>query len=295
MMRSRDFLLLMGVCLIWALNVIIGKIMLSTYAIPPFYYAAIRFLGVAAVLSPLLRPIPQRIGQVVLVGILVGAGHFGFLFLGLSATSPSSAAIVLQLAIPLTAMLSVAFLGERISSVRILGIALALAGVISVIWNPEEMTASIGLVAIMISTSALAVGGIFLKRLPAIAPLKLQAWVGLVSWAPLAVASWRWETAQITTSLNGGYAFIAATLFSVLIVTIMAHTTYFSLLQRYDASMIVPLTLAMPIMTILLDVAFVGGHLGWRTIAGSVIALGGVLITLKAQPSARRGPVPSET
>ncbi|MCM2476355.1 DMT family transporter [Rhizobium sp. CG5] len=294
-MRYRDFLLLMGVCLIWSLNVIIGKIMLSTYAIPPFYYAAIRFLGVAAVLAPLLRPIPKRISQVVLVGLLVGAGHFGFLFLGLSAASPSSAAIVLQLGIPLTALLSVVFLGERISSLRILGIALALAGVISVIWNPAEMTASIGLVAIVISTSALAIGGIFLKRLPTITPLRLQAWVGLVSWAPLALASWIWESGQVTTSLNGGYAFIAATLFSVLIVTVMAHTTYFGLLQRYDASMLVPLTLAMPIMTMLLDVLFVGGHLGWHTIVGSAIALSGVLITLKAQPSVRRGPVPSET
>lgn len=294
-MRYRDFFLLMGVCLIWSLNVIIGKIMLSTYAIPPFYYASIRFLGVAVVLSPLLRPIPRSIGQVTLVGLLVGGAHFGFLFLGLATASPSSAAIVLQLGIPLTAVLSVVFLGERITGLRIAGIALALAGVISVIWNPEQMTASLGLVAIVISTSALAIGGILLKRLPPIAPLKLQAWVGLVSWAPLALVSWCWETAQVTTSLNGGYAFIAATLFSVLIVTVMAHTAYFSLLQRYDASMLVPLTLAMPIMTILLDVVLVGGHLDIRTLAGSLIALAGVLITLKAQPSVRRIPIPSQT
>jgi drug/metabolite transporter (DMT)-like permease len=116
-----------------------------------------------------------------------------------------------------------------------------------------------------------------------------------VSWAPLALASWQWETAQITTSLNAGYVFIAAMLFSVLIVTAMAHTAYFSLLQRYDASMLVPLTLAMPIMTILLDIVFVGGHLSLGTLAGSLIALTGVLITLKAQPSARRILVPSET
>ncbi|CAH0340935.1 EamA family transporter [Rhizobium sp. CECT 9324] len=294
-MRYRDFLVLMGVCLIWSLNVIIGKVMLSSYDIPPFYYAGIRFLGVAIVLSPLLRPIPQRIGQVALVGLLVGASHFGFLFLGLSAASPSSAAIVLQLGIPLTAMLSVIFLGERISSLRITGIALALAGVIAVMWNPEQMTASIGLVAIVISTSSLAVGGIFLKRLPPIAPLKLQAWVGLVSWVPLLLASWQLEAGQITTSLDGGYVFLAATLFSVLVVTVIAHTAYFGLLQRYEASMIAPLTLAMPIMTILLDVLLIGGHLSLRTIAGSTVALAGVLITLKAQPPARRDPVPSQT
>ncbi|NSY10182.1 DMT family transporter [Agrobacterium tumefaciens] len=146
-MRYRDFLLLMGVCFIWALNVIVGKVMLSDYAVPPFYDAAIRFFGVAIVLSPLLRPVPQRVLQVVL---LVGANLFRFLFLGLSAASALSAAIVLQLGIPLTAMLSVLFLGEQISAMRMAGIVGALSGVITVMWNPGNMAASIGLVAIEI-------------------------------------------------------------------------------------------------------------------------------------------------
>lgn len=280
-MRLRDFLLLMSVCLIWALNVIIGKIVLTHYAVPPFYYAGVRFLGVALILSPLLRNVPKQLGRVLCVGFLVGAAHFGLLFVGLTAATPSSAAIVLQLGIPLTAVLSVVFLGEKISTQRAAGIAIAFVGVVTVIWNPAEMKASLGLLAVVGSTASIASGSILLKRLDPIHPLRLQAWVAIASFAPLIFGSAVMESGQIATTVAGGWAFIAASLFSILIVTLVAHTLYFSLLQRYPASVVAPLTLAMPIMTIFLGAALTGDTFTHRTILGSILALGGVLITLK--------------
>lgn len=273
----------MSVCLIWALNVIIGKIVLTHYAVPPFYYAGIRFLGVALVLSPLLRSVPEQIVRVLCVGFLLGAVHFGLLFLGLAAATPSSAAIVLQLGIPLTTILSVVFLGEFVSRQRVVGIALAFAGVVAVIWNPVEMKASLGLLAVVGSTVSLAVGSILLKRLDPIHPLRLQAWVAIASFAPLMLGSAVIERGQMASSVAGGWVFVLATLFSILVVTVVASTLYFGLLQRYQASVVAPLTLAMPIMTIFLGVFLTGDTLGLRTILGSIVALGGVLITLKAR------------
>lgn len=280
-MRVFDFFLLMFVCLIWALNIIVGKVMLSSYGIPPLYYAGIRFLGVAIVLFPLFRTIPAQLGRVAVVGVLVGASHFALMFIGLQAASPSSASIVLQLGIPMTAILSVVFLGEYLAPLRFFGIAVAFAGVVIVIWNPDEMKASMGLLAIVGSTASIAAGSVLLKKIKAINPIRLQAWVGLVSFAPLLLLSAIFETGQMETSVNGGYAFLAALAFSVLIVTVMAHTTYFSLLQRYDASMIAPLTLAMPVMSISLGVMLTGDTLTPRIMAGSVLCLAGVALVLK--------------
>lgn len=282
-MRLRDFLLLMTVCLIWALNVIIGKIVLTRYAVPPFYYAGIRFMGVALILSPLLRPLPSKLMGILGVGVLVGAAHFGLLFLGLTAATPSSAAIVLQFGIPLTALLSVLFLGERISRQRAAGIAIAFAGVVTVIWNPAEMKASLGLLAVVGSTISIAVGSILLKRLDPIHPLRLQAWVAVASCGPLMLGSAMLEDGQLTGSLAGGWVFILATLFAIFIVTMVAHTLYFSLLQRYPASIIAPLTLAMPIITILLGTILTGDTLRQQTIIGSIVALCGVLLTLRVK------------
>lgn len=288
-MRVLDFILMMFVCLIWALNIIVGKVMLTTYGIPPIYYAAIRFLGVAVVLAPLLRPVPQQLGRIAIVGLLVGAGHFALMFIGLQFATPSSAAIVLQFGIPMTTILSVIFLGERLTSLRFAGIGIAFAGVMVVVWNPDEAKASIGLVAIVGSTASIAIGSVLLKKLKPIHPLRLQAWVALVSWAPLALLSALFETRQVEASMVGGYAFLAAAAFSVLIVTVVAHTAYFSLLQRYDASMIAPLTLAMPVMSITLGVMLIGDPLTLQVIAGSVLCLTGVALVLKGGRRRRGG------
>ncbi|MCB4768818.1 DMT family transporter [Ancylobacter sp. Lp-2] len=287
-MRRADFLLLMFVCFIWAVNVVIGKLVFVHMAVPPIYYAAIRFLLVAGVLAPLLRPLPEQLGRIAIVALLVGAGHFGLLFLGLTASTPSSAAIVLQLGIPFTAILSVTVLRERTTTKAVVGTVVALAGVLVVIWNPDEMRASIGLLAIVGSTLSLSVGSILLKRLRHIEPLRLQAWVGVISWLPLALASLTLESNQLATSLDGGWLFLAALVFSVVVVTVWAHTSYYGLLRRYDANLIAPLTLAMPIITVALGVLITGDAVGPRQIAGSVVALAGVALVLTGRPAPLR-------
>lgn len=292
-MRFRDLALLMLVFFIWAANVVIGKIVLTTMAIPPFYYASVRFIIVALALSPLLLPLPKQLGRILLVGLFVGCGHFGLLFLGLATSSPSSAAIVMQFGVPLTAILSVIFLKERISALRAFGIFIALAGVIIVVWNPAGLDASVGLLAVLASITSLSVGAILLKKLDPISPLRLQAWVGLVSFGPLAIASAFLENNQWQNSLLGGWAFVAALLFSAFVVTAWAHTTYFALLQKYEANLIAPLTLAMPIMTIGLGVAFTGDRIDARMLLGSALAIFGIAIVLLGQRFSRRIAVPA--
>lgn len=42
-MQFRDFLILVGVCLIWAMNNVISKIVVAGWHVPPLLYAALRF------------------------------------------------------------------------------------------------------------------------------------------------------------------------------------------------------------------------------------------------------------
>ncbi len=288
-MKPKDFLLLMAICLVWAGNLIVSKIVLSDMAVPPFFYAAIRFLVVAVVLAPMLRPFPRQFGWVVLVGLLMGAGHFGILFYGLATSSPSSASIVLQFGIPFTAILSVIILGERITPQRLAGIVISVAGVIMVIWDPRGFHASVGLIFVLISALSLSLGGVLLKTLFGIRPLNLQSWVALVSCVPLGLASLVLEHDQAVTSLRGGWMLLGAILFSAFVVTAWSHTKYFGLLQRYEANFIAPITLAMPLMAMAMGVLFLGDHIDARIVAGTVVAISGILLVLLG----RRKPLPA--
>jgi drug/metabolite transporter (DMT)-like permease len=277
-MSLRDFALLSGVCLVWALNNIVSKQLISDQHVPPMLYAAARFAIVAGVLVPWLFPIPRPLWRVVLVGVLMGGGSFSLLFLGLKTATPSSATIVGQLGLPVTTVLSVLMLGETVRWPRLLGIALTFAGVVIVIWDPAGFSASTGLMYVAAGAVASSFGAVLMKQVEGVRPLQLQAWVGLSSLAPVAVLSAWLEPGGVEAAWSAGWVFAAGVLFSALLVSIGAHTIYYALIQRYEANLIAPLTLMVPLDTIALGVAITHDPFGPRLAFGSALALSGVLV-----------------
>ncbi len=277
-MRPRDFLMLVAVCLTWGLSNVISKIVVGQWQVPPLFFAAVRFAVVVAVTWPWLRPMPRPAWRIVAVGLLMGGGNFALLFIGLQTASPSAAAVVVQLGVPITTLLSVVMLGERIHWRRGLGIALTLAGVLLVVWHPGGVAMSTGLWFIVACAAAGSLGAILMKQMDNVAPLRFQAWVALVSCLPLAATSALVERGQAAAALAAGWPFVAAVLFSALIVSLLAHTAYYALIARYEANLIAPLTLMTPLATIGFGVTFTGDRLDARMIAGTALALSGVLI-----------------
>jgi drug/metabolite transporter (DMT)-like permease len=283
-MRPLDLLLYAGVCLIWALNLIISRYLFTEFGIPPIFYAAARFLIVAIVLFRVFRPLPRPLAPILLIGFLMGTIHFGLMFLGLANAPSSTVSIVLQMAIPSTAVLSVLLLGERIGVTRGVGIALALGGVVFVMWNGEGIGLSIGLLYALVSAVAVALASVLLKRQTGIKPLTMQGWTALVSFPPLIAYSLIAEGRPIETSLAIGWPFLAGLAFSVVLVTLMATTLYLGLLQRYPASIIAPLGLMMPLMAVAMGVVLLGEPFDLRMGVGAAIALLGLLLVLRKQP-----------
>jgi len=276
-MTLRDFFLLVGVCLIWGMSNVLSKLVVGNWHIPPLFFAAVRFAIVLAATLPWLRPVPRPLWRIFAVGLLIGAGNFALLFIGLQSASPSSAAVVIQAGVPITTLLSIAMLGERIHWRRALGITLTLAGVLVVVWHPG-LALSRGLLFVLAAAFSGSLGAIMMKQMEAIAPLRFQAWVGLTAVIPLSIASALTEQGQWAASLAAGWPFVAALLFSALVVSVGAHTAYYGLIARYEANLLAPLTLITPLSTIALGVLITGDTLDMRTIAGSAIALIGVLI-----------------
>lgn len=279
-MLPSDVAALIGICFIWAINVVLGRIIIADLGTPPLLYAFLRFAVVAVLLHRFLLPLPRPFGRMIVVGTLMGAGHFGLLFLGLQHASPSTTAIVVQFGIPATAVLSVWLLGERMSRQRVVGTAMAFAGVVIVMWTPGALVASSGAGFVLASALSLSLGSILMKGMPKIAPMRLQAWVSVISLAPLALLSGVTEAAPLSHVASGGWALASAVAFSAIVVTIIAHTGYYRLLQLYDANLVAPLTLMMPVMTVGLGIMFTGDQVGLRMLEGSVLALGGVAVIL---------------
>ncbi len=277
-MSLRDFGLLVLVCLLWASNNIISKYVVSYLEAPPLFYAAVRFVVVVLVVFPWLFPMPRPAWRMVLVGLLMGGGNFALLFVGLKTATPSAAAVVSQLGVPITTLLSMLMLGERIRWRRGLGIALTLAGALAVMWDPHGFALSTGLMFVVAAAFAGSLGAVMMKQMGGVKPLQFQAWVGLSSMLPLILLSVLFEPGQLEAGIAAGLQFWAAAVYSGLVVSVGAHTLYYGLIQRYEATLISPLTLMTPLATIFLGVALLGDPFGPRMVLGTALALVGVLI-----------------
>jgi O-acetylserine/cysteine efflux transporter len=277
-MSPRHFALLTAMCLIWAANNVLSKYVVSTLEVPPLFYAAARFAILAVLLVPFLRPAPRPIWRLVLTALLMGGGNFALMFVGLKASTPSAVSVVFQLGMPMTVLLSVLFLHERIGLWRGFGIALTFSGVVTVIWNPQGLQFSNGLLLVAAATFMSSLGAVMTKQIEGMRPLTFQAWVGFSSVWPLAALSAWLEPGQVAIGFQAGWPFLGALLFSALIVSLLAHTTYVMLLQRYEANLIAALTLMTPLITIGMGVVLLGDPFGPRMAIGSALAMGGVLI-----------------
>jgi O-acetylserine/cysteine efflux transporter len=277
-MPARDFALLFTCCFFWGVNLVMTRWIVTDYDIPPLFFAAIRFLGVALLLVPFLRPVPAHLGTLFLVAMLIGSINFGLLFLGLANAEVSAAAVTGQLGVPLSTLMSMVFLGERIGWRRGLGIALAFAGVIVIAFDPSTFSVSAGLVYIFLAALLGSAGGIIMKRMPAMPALNMQAWVGLFSFAPLFAISGLMETGQADAYLAGGWTVWLASLFAILGVSIFAHSAFYTLLKRYDVSLLSPLTLMTPLWGVILGVSLLGEPFTWKLVLGGAVSLAGVFL-----------------
>ena len=285
-MTWRHFGVFLLVNLAWASNTIVSKFAVSTLGMPPLFYTGARFGLVAAMLAPWLFPLPAHFLRLAVVGLLVGGFNFGLFFTGLQTADASSATIVGQIGVPLTLLLSVGILGESIGWRRGLGIILAIGGAAIVTWDPHGFTMSFGLLMVAASAFCLALGSVLAKQMPHIGPLQFQAWVGLISFVPLAIASGIFEHAELAAAENPGWKLLAATFYSAGVGSVFGFAAYYSLLQKYEANLVVPLTLLTPLMTIGLSMIIFGDTLDLRTLLGAGLALAGVLVIV-----VRRGSV----
>jgi len=273
----RALMVMMFCNVVWALNVVVSKVAIADLGTPPLFYAFLRSVIVAVVLIPLLRPLPAKLWQVLLVGLAISGGSFALLFMGLATASPSAAGVVSLTGAPMTVLFAILFLGERVRWRRGLGIGLAFGGVLFAMAGDNQMETSTGLLLVFVSAVVGALGSVFVKRLE-LPSIRLQAWAAIASVAVLLPLTAMMESGQVAALAAAPWEVAACLFFAAIIVSIGAHTAYYRLQQQHDANLVVPLTLFTPILTILFGAWLTGDAIGGRLIAGGAIALLGVAI-----------------
>jgi len=284
-MSLREFCVLMLICTIWGLHFVVMKFTIVDMNVPPLFYAALRVTCLALILLPFLKWHTGQMKAVLIGGIGFGALNYAFMFPALQLTTASAAAIAIELYMPFSIILSVLILGERIGIWRISGAALAFLGVVLIgLGAPTEEAGSgfvLGIVFMACAAMAEAVGAISVKSVKSVGPLQLLVWFGIVGSCVLWPLTLILEDQQMSafapeTRVNFGLAL----LYSVGLVSLVAHGSYYWLLQRLPIHTVAPSGLMTTLIGVAAGILILGESPTPILFFGTVITLSGIIIIL---------------
>ncbi len=291
-MPAAHFVLLLFICLIWAGNFLAAAYAVSELA--PITFTVLRFALVLVLMLPLLRiPARDQWGRLLACCWTMGAIHFGLVFLALGRSEDiSSVALLMQVYIPMSTVLAVLLLGERIGWRTTTGIAIAFGGVLVMGLDPLVLAQLDVLLLVLSSALFLAFGTILMRSLKGIGVLSFQAWNAALSLPPLLLlALWLEQPGEVIRASLAMPQVWLAVAYSAIGSSIIGHGGFYWLIQRHEVNRVTPYLLLVPVLSVLLGVLVWGDRPGPRLLCGGGLVLAGVLwITLRAR--FRRRPTP---
>ena len=244
-------------------------------AVPPMWIA-MRIMGQRL-------PSSTRVwGLLAVVGALNCALPFTLFFWGQQYLD-SGYASILNATTPLWGVLTAHFLtsDEKATSARTIGVLTGMAGIIVMV-GPEAMKGLsnnlLAQIACVISTVFYSLAAIYGRRLSqtTLTPMAVatgQTVMAAVVMIPIVLLvdqPWTMSTPRLDATLAG--------LTLALLSTALAYTLYFRLIDRAGASNAQLVAFLMPILAVILGIAFLGEHLNQGQIIGAVLIAFGLVI-----------------
>ncbi|WP_330251118.1 EamA family transporter [Nocardia sp. NBC_00565] len=289
-MTNRDRLLGLTVVLLWGLNFIAIRVGLDHF--PPLFFAALRF-AVIAVPVMFFVPRPQvPLRWLLLYGIGFGILQFAFLFTAMRTGMPTGlASLVLQSSAPFTVVLGALFLRERLRATQLLGIAVAVAGIMVIGLDRAQHAALRPVLLTLAGGLGWAFGNIGSRLATAsdgVNPLHLTLWMAVVPPIPMFALSALTEGpttglhALTDVSSPSGWHALLGLAYIVALATIVGSGLWTYLMSRYPASTVAPMSLLVPVVGILAAWAVFGEQPTPLSLIGGLIVIGGAFAATTA-------------
>lgn len=282
-LRSPELAAIAAVILIWGLNNAFTKHVVEH--LPPLTAAATRFAITLIALAPFLRLPTDKWRMLILVALVSGPLHFGLIFIGYAlAGDLAPIAIMLQLWIPFTALLSVVMLRERLGVLRLLGLCTAFGGVAVMGFDPRVMAHAEAIPFLVGGSFLWALAAVLSRKAGGLPPLRLQAWIALFTSCVLGVATAFADGPRAAAALASASGQVwVFQLFAALASGVGANGLMYWLLGRVEASRTTPYMLMTPVVTIIAGIVLFGDRITGLILAGGMTALGGVALVALAE------------
>ncbi|GHD45807.1 EamA family transporter [Streptomyces galbus] len=288
-MRPAHLLLAVLVAAVWGVNFTVIEIGLGHF--PPLLFSALRFL-VAALPAVFLVGRPKVAWRwIVAVGLVLGVAKFGLLFVGMDAGMPAGlSSLVLQVQAVFTAVVAAVVLGERPTRTRVLGMAVALAGIV-VAAVDEGTTGPLGAFALVVAAAACwGVSNVLTRRAAPPDALNFMVWVSTVPVLPLLALSLLLEgPGRDYDALRAlDWQGAGTVVYVAWVTTVFGFGAWGLLLRRHPASTVAPFSLLVPVFGMTSAALFLGEPVSGLRWCAAALLVGGVALTSLAPGRAGR-------
>jgi len=286
-MTRKDGLLALLVVVVWGLNFVVIKV--GLHNMPPLMLAGLRFLLVAfPALFFVARPkIPFRL--LLGYGLTISFGQFAFLFCAINFGMPAGlASLVLQAQAFFTIILGALVFGERLQGKQLVGIALAVVGVLVLAeasLNGQHV-ALLGFLLTLAAAFCWASGNIFNKKIMQLetrpAVMSLVVWNALIPIVPFMVASYLLDgpTVMLHSLVTLDLTTILSLIYLAFVATIVGYGIWGALLGRYETWRVAPLSLLVPVVGIASAALLLDEKLGALQLVGALLVMAGLYINV---------------
>ncbi|MDR2113005.1 MAG: DMT family transporter [Candidatus Accumulibacter sp.] len=277
----QGLLLLALLSLFWGANWPVMKMVLSE--VPPLYFRSICLLFGGAGMLFLARvggmPIEVPAGQwprVLWLGAFNVTAWNGLLVFGVLLL-PSGRAALLGYTMPLWSMLlSVRFLGERLTARVVFGLLLGLAGIAVLLGDSMEgmLQAPVGIGCMILGAWGWAIGVVLFKRLPVAMPVSsLTGWMLLTGSLPLLALAIPLETSRLAVP---SFWPVFGMLYNIFVAFMFCYWAWNRIVQMVPVSVSSLSSLAAPLIGVLCGVLFLGESFGGQEALALLLILGAV-------------------
>ncbi|NDU72527.1 EamA family transporter [Actinomadura sp. DSM 109109] len=303
-MRSRHVLLATVIAALWGFNFVPIRVALDDF--PPLLMAALRFAAAAVPAVFLVRRPPVAARWFVLVGVPLGVGQFGLLFIGMSMGMPAGlASVVLQVQAVFTALFAGLLLGERVGGRQIGGMAVAFAGITLLGVAQGEDGSPLGAFLVCLGGAASwGLANVAMRRMnrsteEPVDAFAFMVWMSLVPPLPLLALSLVFEGpgAVPEAARNVSLAGVGSLAFIAYVATLFCFGGWAWLIRRYEAGTVAMYSLLVPPFGLVSAALLLGEHVGAVRLGGAALVIAGVAAgSVRPRPRARilpSGPAPA--
>ncbi|WP_190128804.1 EamA family transporter [Streptomyces mashuensis] len=279
-MRPHHIALAVLVTALWGVNFVVIDLGLGHF--PPLLFCALRFLAAAVPAVFFAGPPPVRWRWIVGVGLALGVAKFGLLFVGMHVGMPAGlASLVLQAQAVFTAAFAVAALGERPGRLRLAGMAVALAGVVVAAVDEGTSGPLLGFALVVLAAAAWGVSNVLTRKAAPPDALRFMIWISTVPVLPLLLLSLAVEgpSADLAALRSMDWGGVGAVLFVAWVATLLGFGGWGFLLRTYDASVVAPFSLLVPVFGMSSAALVLGEGVSPLRWCAAVLLVGGVAVT----------------